>query len=188
MPAYYEAGKLYPWYYAARMTREIPSIAKRFPTHHLYGLATLPEILGEGALDSATRLSVTTLSSMYLRNDGHGRFEAVPLPRPAQISPIVSAIPADFDGDGHPDLVVAGNFYELDSTAERADAGVGLFLHGDGLGGFGPVMPQQSGLMLDGRVRRLVGVRADTTAAASTPSGLLVGIAGGRLRWVRIGR
>ncbi len=182
VPAFFESDTLFPWYYAARMTREIPSIAKRFPTNHLYGLATLQDILGRDALDSSTRLSVSTLASMYLRNDGGGHFQAIPLPRPAQISPIRAAVASDLDGDGKLDLVVAGNLYELDSTAERADAGVGLFLRGDGKGGFAPLMPQESGLLLPGRVVRMLAL----PSGAAGSQGLLVGFADGAARYVRV--
>jgi len=51
------------------------------------------------------------------------------------------------DGDGHLDLIVAGNLYDAEPNTPRADAGNGLWLRGDGRGHFAPVPPILSGLL-----------------------------------------
>jgi hypothetical protein len=65
----------------------------------------------------------------------------------AQISPIRGIVVHDIDGDGHLDLVVAGNQYDAEANMPRADAGNGLWLRGDGHGHFTPVSSRQSGLL-----------------------------------------
>src|SRR4029079_8479653 len=80
-------------------------------------------------------------------NDGGGTFTATPLPDLAQISPIRGIVVHDVDGDGHLDLVVAGNLYDTEPSRPRADAGNGLWLRGDGHGYFTPVTSRQSGLL-----------------------------------------
>ncbi|MDR9410520.1 MAG: hypothetical protein RI573_16875, partial [Balneolaceae bacterium] len=57
--------------------------------------------------------------------------------------------------DGHSDILLGGNLYESEPTAPRADAGNGLWLRGDGQGGFTPVPPMQSELVAPGDVRDL---------------------------------
>jgi hypothetical protein len=170
VPAFFEGDTLYPWYDAQPMVEHIPSLAARFPTNHDYAVASLPEILGADRLRAALHLNVATTASMVLENDGKGHFRARPLPRAAQVSPITGIVPADFDADGHLDLVVAGNLYELDSTVQPQDAGVGLFLSGDGKGGFTAVMPQRSGLLVPGPVSRLLAL----SRGSSLPPDLVV--------------
>ena len=42
-----------------------------------------------------------------------------------------SQLAIDLDGDGHLDLIVAGNTFESEANTPRADAGNGLFLKGE---------------------------------------------------------
>jgi hypothetical protein len=175
VPAWYDRGVLYPWLDRDRLAALIPSILERYPTHHDFGRATLSDILGRDRLRSARRLAVNGLASVYLENTGGARFTARPLPRAAQIAPIDGMVAGDFDGDGALDLVLAGSMHELHAKDPRGDAGVGLFLKGDGAGEFTAVPPADSGLLLDGRVGRLTGI-ADARGGAP---GLLVMITGG---------
>ena len=55
-----------------------------------------------------------TFASVYLHNNGNGAFSASALPSLAQISPIKAIIVHDVDGDGHLDLIVAGNLYDAE--------------------------------------------------------------------------
>jgi hypothetical protein len=84
---------------------------------------------------------------MYFHNDGGGKFTASALPNFAQISPIKGIVTDDVDGDGHLDLIVAGNLYNAEPNTPRADAGNGLWLRGDGRGHFAPVSPRESGFL-----------------------------------------
>jgi hypothetical protein len=69
------------------------------------------------------------------------------LPAAAQIAPIRGMAVTDVDGDGHLDLIVAGNLYDLEPNTPRVDAGNGLWLRGDGHGHFIAVPPVQSGFL-----------------------------------------
>jgi hypothetical protein len=69
------------------------------------------------------------------------------LPNFAQISPIKAIVAEDVDGDGHLDLIIAGNLYDSEPNTTRADAGNGLWLRGDGKNHFTPVPPAQSGFL-----------------------------------------
>jgi len=75
------------------------------------------------------------------------------LPVEAQLAPAVSPVVADFDGDGHEDLVLSQNFFPTDLNTPRYDAGRGLLLLGDGRGGFRSVPGQTSGLLVYGDQR-----------------------------------
>jgi hypothetical protein len=75
------------------------------------------------------------------------------LPVRAQVSTIQSFQVQDFDKDGNPDILVAGNFYSPDFMTGRYDASIGLLLKGDGKGGFMPLSSRESGVSLKGDVR-----------------------------------
>ena len=179
--AYSENGQTFPWPGRQRLGRDLPSVAARYATNDAYGRATLGEILGGEAMRAARRLDARTSASVYLENLGGGRLHARPLPAPAQVSPVMGIAAADFDGDGALDIVVGGNLDGLDPTVPRQDAGVGLYLHGDGRGGFDTVAPAESGLLLRGEVRRVAALRGEGGAATA----VVVGLAGGAWRLIQ---
>ena len=122
----------------------MPVISEKFPTFEAFGDANLRDIYGEG-LDQAVHYQAVTFASAYLENKGNGQFESRPLHNQAQISNINNIITADFDGDDHIDLLVSGNLYASEIETPRNDAGMGLFLKGDGKGNFTPVSLVESG-------------------------------------------
>ena len=107
-------------------------------------------------LKEALHYEANTFASVVLYNEGGGKFKAVPLPTLAQISPIKGIVVDDIDGDGNPDLVIAGNMFDVEPVTAPADAGNGLWLRGDGRGNFTPIHPAQSGLLAPGNVSGLV--------------------------------
>jgi hypothetical protein len=94
-------------------------------------------------------------ASYWLENNPDGTFTAHRLPNLAQVSPINDIVITDVDGDGSPDLIVAGNLYHSEPTAPRADAGNGLWLKGNGQGAFTPIGPTRSGLLASKDVKSL---------------------------------
>ena len=183
VPAYHEAAQLYPWYGRTRLGSIVEGVLDRFPTWDAYARQTLGGLLGE-KLDAGRRFAVTTLATTYLENTGNGRFAVHALPPAAQVSAVAGIVPADFDGDGALDLVIAGNLHDLDPSVPRLDGGVGLFLRGDGSGGFTPMPPWRSGLWLEGDVRRLAPLRM---RAPDRPA-LLAGVVGAEARLIRTER
>ena len=130
---------------------EMPWLRLRFPTHHAFAHATVPDLLGDRAR-SVPHLEISVLSSLLLLNRGD-RFEVRPLPAEAQWAPVFGLGVGDFDGDGHEDLILAQNFFGVRREDGRLDAGRGLWLRGDGHGGFKAVPGQESGLRTYGEQR-----------------------------------
>jgi hypothetical protein len=128
-------GAEYPIAGLASLGPEIYPIGTRYHTYGSFATATVQQAFGQADLQKALRRQVDTFASMYLRNDGNGKFSASPLPNLAQIAPIKAIIPTDVDGDGHLDLIVAGNIYDVEANTPRADAGNGL-CHGRWKGRF----------------------------------------------------
>ncbi|UCD23174.1 MAG: VCBS repeat-containing protein [Gemmatimonadota bacterium] len=161
-------GTEYPFFGLARLDRGIYTLSVQFPTYESFAAASIQEVFGS-RLNQAVHYQVDTFASTYLQNDGHGSFTAVPLPNLAQISPINGIIVRDVDADGNLDLIVAGNLYHSEPNIPRGDAGNGLWLRGDGRGGFTPVPPFVSGFLAPLQVADL--------ALITTPPGKAVLIA-----------
>ena len=181
VPAYHEADRLYPWFGRDRMASMLPWVPQVQPTLDAFARATLPEILGPERMAGGGPAGGSHLATTYLENTGGGRFEPRALPRTAQISAVTGAVPADFDGDGAIDLVLAGNLHAFEHSVPGLDAGVGLFLRGDGAGGFDVEPPSGSGLWLEGRVGRLELLRVGREGDPA----LVAGVAGGRAIHIR---
>jgi len=141
-------GTEYPLAGLVPLGREMYTIALRFPTYGSFAQASVRQVFSPAQLQQAVHYQTDTFASMYLHNEGGGRFSSSALPNLAQIAPIKGIIVDDVDDDGHLDLIVAGNLYDAEPNTPRADAGNGLWLRGDGRGHFTPVAPSESGLLV----------------------------------------
>jgi len=162
-------GTDYPFASLASLGPEIYPLGSRYRTYGSFAPATMAQAFGQANLQKSLHYQMDTFASMYFHNDGNGKFSASPLPNLAQIAPIKSIISTDIDGDGHVDLIVAGNIYDAEPNTPRADAGNGLWLKGDGKGHFSPVRPSESGF--------LAPLNVDGLALVNTPAGRLVLVA-----------
>jgi len=140
-------GKEYPLAGLASLGGALYPLTINFPTYGSFATATIGQAFSAAQLQQALHYEVDTFASTYLHNDGGGRFTSRPLQNLAQISPIKSVVVSDVDGDGNLDLLVAGNLYDTEPNTAPIDAGSGLWLKGDGRGGFTPISPLMSGFL-----------------------------------------
>jgi hypothetical protein len=140
-------GADYPLAGLASLGKAIYPLSIRYATVGSFSNATIPEILTPQQLQRAVHYQTDMFTSVFLHNEGNGHFRLSALPPAAQIAPIRGMAVTDVDGDGHLDLIVAGNLYDLEPNTPRIDAGNGLWLRGDGHGHFTPVAPVQSGFL-----------------------------------------
>ena len=134
-----------------RLGEVLPGLASAFPRYRDYGSATVETILSP----HVDRLRVETaahLDSVVLLNRG-AHFEGRALPDPVQYSPVMGMGVSDWDGDGDLDLVVSQNFYDTQLETAPYDAGLGLWLKGDGTGRFESLDDQASGIVVFGAGR-----------------------------------
>lgn len=133
------------------LARGFPSVAAQFPTHQSFGQASVREILG-AAFDQCRYWEAVELRSTVFLNRGQ-RFEAIPLPREAQLAPVFSVNPGDVDADGKEDLFLSQNFFGTASDVTRDDGGRGLWLRGLGDGRFQALDGSLTGIQVLGEQR-----------------------------------
>ena len=144
-------SKWSPWSALDVAGRALPFVQARFESFRDYGLAGIEQILGD-KLPVAKVLEVNTLDSMVFLNRGD-TFLAVPLPVEAQFAPSFGVTVGDADGDGHEDIFLSQNFFDVEIETSRYDGGRGLWLRGNGRGDFHPWPGQESGVAVYGEGR-----------------------------------
>jgi hypothetical protein len=146
-----ELKKLVPERGLDALGKAMPFLFERFATHRAYAEAGMEEILGD-RLKRAGSCEANWLDSTVFFNRGD-RFEARSLPVEAQLAPAFAVCVGDLDGDGQEDIFLSQNFFATQPETSRYDAGRGLWLKGDGGGGFKAVPGQESGLKVYGEQR-----------------------------------
>ncbi|MFI5192771.1 MAG: VCBS repeat-containing protein [Chitinophagales bacterium] len=157
--SYYNGGKSYPYFTRDEMLRQVPGLQKKFSRYADYADAQITDLFGPDQLGAAKSVDIKTTKSIFLRNEGNGTFTRTDLPDYAQMSVINGMIAKDVDGDGHEDIILAGNFFPFRVQQGPLDAGIGLVLKGDGKGGFTPLPYDKTGLCLTGDVRNIMEIK-----------------------------
>ena len=150
---YHQGGKIYPTVDRTKVVEQNASIGSRIRTSDAYALYDLNDIYGEETLGEATNRKIYTLQSSVIINNGNGTFEIKPLDNYAQISNVNAIVVQDIDLDGNKDLILAGNLHGMEAETIRNDAGIGVWLKGDGHGNFQAIRFSESGLFIDGDVK-----------------------------------
>lgn len=153
LEAYFEPslGKYAPSCSLDRAARGIPFLTAKYPTYQAWAETGVEDAL-QAAAGQTRYLEANWLETTVFLNRGD-HFEAKVLPAEAQFAPAFAACVADYDGDGNEDIFLSQNFFDVDATTSRYDAGRGLWLQGDGQGGFRAVPGQESGVRVYGEQR-----------------------------------
>ncbi len=171
--SHYIQGRSYPVATRDELLEQINELKKRFTDYESYSEVTLEDIFPGDKLSRALRLTATELASVVLENDGSASYAIRRLPVEAQFAPVQDVVAADFDRDGHLDLLLAGNDFGNRAEEGRYDAGRGLLLSGDGSLSFTPVTSRDSGFLApwDVREMRLVNTRPGTMVVLANNNG-----------------
>jgi hypothetical protein len=149
----YNNGVSYPLALRDDLVRVLPVFEARYPTYESYAQQTVADIFPTADLANAVLKQAYTFATTLVRNNGEGSFTLVPLPLEAQLAPVYGILAAELDGDGTLDLLLAGNFDGVEPKIGRMSASYGLFLRGDGGGGFTPIRTSESGFLVPGQAR-----------------------------------
>jgi hypothetical protein len=159
--ARYEGETLYPRRDLHALAAPMPVLQSSFDTFDKFGRTSLEAIITPQRLEQAQRWQVNTLESGVLINEGQVQFRFEPLPALAQVAPSLGVEVADVNGDSHPDIVLAQNFYSPQASTGGMDGGLSLLLFGDGQGKFEPLWPNGSGIVVPGDARDVKVVELD---------------------------
>ena len=144
-------GKILPRRDMTVLGAVLPMLRNFYSSHAAFAQTDLTQILQDRA-GSVIRVSATTLASTAFLNRGD-TFVARPLPAEAQWAPGFAICVADLDNDGAEDVFLGQNDYGSPPDQPRMDAGLGLWMRGDGRGGLVALPPQQSGVVVHGEQR-----------------------------------
>jgi enediyne biosynthesis protein E4 len=138
--AYAKNGNYYPVAGLDELVSQLSYLRKRFPAYRDFAGKTIEEIFDKDQLNNSTILTVQTLASGYLLNSG-GTFTFKEFEAPLQVAPITSFLIEDFNSDGEPEVLVAGNYFgvtpyhgNFSSLAGNMITSAGKIIEGDQLG------------------------------------------------------
>jgi enediyne biosynthesis protein E4 len=150
---YYLNNRELPFANKQELQGQMPFLKKKFLYAEDFARATLTDLLPKDSLRKADTLSANYFSNAVLMNDGHLNFTVKALPWEAQLSPYRDATVVDANGDGLPDILLAGNYYDNNIQMGRYDADYGTILVNKGHGNF-DVTPV-NGITIKGQVRHI---------------------------------
>ncbi len=145
-----DGERLVPWLTRAALGARIPSVNARYRRNDVYARAPLAEIVGAEPLAKARRYEATQLQSGVFLSQADGTYRFEPLPRSAQLSPLMDAVIADLDRDGAADVYAVQNTSLPVPAIGDFDGGLSVLLRGDGKGGLRAIEPAESGLVVPG--------------------------------------
>ncbi len=152
---YYIGDTSYPLPTKDELSRQSPIFKKRFTDYKSYASATINEVLTDEEIQKSQKLEAYKLTTSYFKNEG-GKFKEMTLPIEMQIAPIYALGALDVNGDGHLDIVAAGNHSKVRARFGRAVGNFGTLLMGDGNGNFSYLPPKSNKLKITGDVRQLI--------------------------------
>ncbi len=155
----FNRDKMYPMALRHDLVSQLPGLKKRYLKYESYKNQTAEDIFGKALLDRSVVVNAYDLSSAVLMNKGNGQLQLSTLPIRAQFAPVHGLLVEDFDGDGHTDVLLGGNFFGARPEVGRYDACYGVWLRGDGQGNFQAVTSKDTGFRIVGEVRDLAVLR-----------------------------
>ena len=151
---FYYNGNLYPYAGRDAIIAQIPRLKKKFTRYKPYTTATVEDIFTKSELSESSYLYTYTFETTLFMNQG-GSFSKQPLPYQVQLHPTNDIIIYDFDGNGKPDILCAGNFLYAETETAELDAGNGTLLLQNADGSFSFEENRNHGFWASGEVREL---------------------------------
>lgn len=162
-------NKMLPYTLRGDLVSNIPILKKKYLKFKNYGNQGLTDIFTPEQMKGAITRTAGYLGNAVLLSQPNGGYQLAILPNGAQLAPLYGLCTGDFDKDGFMDIVAGGNFLGSKPEFGYIDADYGIFLKGNGKGGFTVQHSAQTGLFFEGEVRdiRLLKTAGSTTFAVA---------------------
>ena len=121
----------YPLDGLIELSGQLVSLRKKFTSYGSFAGKPINEILDKNQIDNATVLTVSTLSSGYLKND-NGSFSFIPFGFDLQTSPLTDFLVFDFDNDQKDEVLIGGNYFGVKPYHGRFDSFPGALIKKSG--------------------------------------------------------
>ena len=151
----YDHAVRYPIASLDELSRQISGLESKYPLYSDFAGQKPEDLFGAEQLDRSFVQKAVMLESSIFINNGNGGFEIKQLPVEAQFSPIRDIEVDDINGDGIPDLILAGNNYGARPSLGRQDASHGWLMLGKQDLSYEVLMPVKSGFHLNGDIRKI---------------------------------
>ena len=148
-------GKDYPVHMQKELTAQLVSLKKENLKASDYARRDMSALFDEATLNRSIVKMVTHSNSVVAVNNGNNSWEIKALPSRVQLSCVCGISCEDVNGDGHTDLIMAGNNYEFKPQFSRLDASYGHVLLGDGQMNFDWVDYNSSGMYIRQEVKHM---------------------------------
>ncbi len=151
---HYQENRYVPVFTKDELVKQVVSIKKRYTNYQDYAnsVKSIHDLFDQNSIDKSIQKSVEMLESSVFVNEGNKKFKVLPLPAAMQFSTINSFILEDLNSDSLPDIISAGNFYQMHVNLGRQDADFGSLAFNNGDGSFRYIQNSQSGLAIKGQV------------------------------------
>ena len=123
--SYYLQGREIPFSNFKEIKNQIPTVKKEFLFANDFAKAEISDLFGKDKIETSQVYEMNYMHNVVFENLGGNNFEAHPLPRDMQLSPIYSIHLEDFNGDGLMDMYTAGNYYDCNIQMGRYDGDYG---------------------------------------------------------------
>ena len=123
--------------------------------YYSFAVTSFDEMFGPVLNKKIKDIVIDEFETCWFKNIGNGQFRKMSLPKVAQFAPTFTIDVEDYNRDGHKDILLGGNFYEISPYIGKADASLGVYLESDGSGNYINIEPDKSGFMVRGQIREM---------------------------------
>lgn len=152
---WFRQGRKYIFADKDQLVSQLPVLKKQFLQYQKYAESDAEQVFPAKIRQGAVERFAKTLDNCWLENLGNGQVKLHPLPVMAQLGPVMAALPFDYNHDGKTDLLLGGQYNEVQPSIGRFDALPGCLLNGIGQGRFEPADQRALPTGLDTPVRNL---------------------------------
>ncbi len=163
--SYSQEGKYFPVRGRECSSQQLPHLKDKFPDYNSFAVADVYEVLGPENIDEDHTHNAYTFATTLFENKD-GKLIATPMDYRVQLSAVNDIVVDDLNGDGKPDILMAGNMYGSEVETPRNDASYGNLLLGTGTKNFKAIPASQTSFFGEGNVKKLKAIKIENGKTA----------------------